>query len=209
MGIWNQLFIPWIHWRRVKHICVRKQGHHWFRQCLVACSTPSHFPNQGWLIVNLILGNIIQWHSKKMCLKMSPENGGHFVQVSMWPRLACIFPLYYLYLIDMLELNTKHRELNTHWIKQSQMFPTSLFDSIPNNFWKRSIFFLRMLLLLQSLKGKLCENSNGAFHNETIQMYWVDDKKHPTEYFHLIWFCVPVSCLRTWRRDKQCTFDKQ
>ena len=34
------------HWGRVTHICVSKLGHHWFRQCLVAGSTPSHCLNK-------------------------------------------------------------------------------------------------------------------------------------------------------------------
>ena len=43
------------------HICVSELGQHWFRQCLVACSVPSHYPNQCWLIVNWTFRNKLQW----------------------------------------------------------------------------------------------------------------------------------------------------
>ena len=47
----------------VPHICVGELGQHWFRQWLVACSAPSHYLNQYWLVVNLTLGNQSQWNS--------------------------------------------------------------------------------------------------------------------------------------------------
>ena len=55
----------------VPHICVGSLGHHWFRQWLVACSTPSHYVNQCWLIANWTPRNEFQWnhfHSKK-CIR--------------------------------------------------------------------------------------------------------------------------------------------
>ena len=68
----------------VLHICVSK----W----LVAYSTPSHYLNQCWVIVNWTLRNKLQWNLKKlnlwfikMCLKV-PRNGSHFVQ-GRWVNL--------------------------------------------------------------------------------------------------------------------------
>ena len=46
----------------VLHICVGELGQHWFRQWFVACSAPSHYLNQCWLIVNWTLRNKIQWN---------------------------------------------------------------------------------------------------------------------------------------------------
>ena len=36
-------------------------GQHWFRQCLVICSAPSHNPIQCWHIVNWYLRNRFKW----------------------------------------------------------------------------------------------------------------------------------------------------
>ena len=41
-------------------VCVNELGHHWFRRWLVACSVPSHYLNQCWLIVKWTPGNILQ-----------------------------------------------------------------------------------------------------------------------------------------------------
>ena len=49
----------------VPHICVSELGQDWFRQWLVACSAPSHYPNQCSLIVNWTLRNKLQWKSKR------------------------------------------------------------------------------------------------------------------------------------------------
>ena len=39
----------------VPHICASELCQHWFRSRRVACSTPSHYPNQCWFIVNWTL----------------------------------------------------------------------------------------------------------------------------------------------------------
>ena len=55
---------------------VNKLGHHWSRQWLVACSAPSHYLNQCWIIVNWtyfseIWIEILSFSFKKMQLKKS------------------------------------------------------------------------------------------------------------------------------------------
>ena len=45
----------------VLHICLDKLGQHWFRCCLVAYSSPSHYLNQCWVIVHWALSNTLQW----------------------------------------------------------------------------------------------------------------------------------------------------
>ena len=40
------------------HVCLSKQDHHWLRYWHLACSAPSHYLNQIWLIVNSTLGNM-------------------------------------------------------------------------------------------------------------------------------------------------------
>ena len=56
---------------------------------LVACSAPSHYLNQCWLIVNWTPGNIFQWNLNQNSIIFIQENtvenvicqsGGHFVQ---------------------------------------------------------------------------------------------------------------------------------
>ena len=49
----------------VPYICVGELGEQWFREWLVACSVPSHYPNQCWHIVNWTLGNKLQWNSNR------------------------------------------------------------------------------------------------------------------------------------------------
>ena len=62
------------HWGRVTHICVRKLGYHWFRQCLVAWSAPSHHLNQFWYIVNWTPRNKLQWNLKRNSYVFIQEN---------------------------------------------------------------------------------------------------------------------------------------
>ena len=51
------------HFPIARHICVGELGQHWFRLWLAACSAPSHYLKQCWLIVNWTIGNTLQRHS--------------------------------------------------------------------------------------------------------------------------------------------------
>ena len=46
-------------------ICVSKQGYHWVRYWLAACSAPSHYLNQCCFFFNLTLMNKFQWNFNK------------------------------------------------------------------------------------------------------------------------------------------------
>ena len=88
----------------VPYICVSELGQHWFRSCLVACSAPSHYPIQCWVIVNSTLRSKLQWKfnenkinpSRKCIWKYRLWNGGHFVKgeisytVSLWTAVLMI-----------------------------------------------------------------------------------------------------------------------
>ena len=72
--------------------CVGVLGHHWFRQWLVACSAPSQYRNQCWLIVNWTAGNKIRWNMNRIVFIFIQEDlfenvacqiGGHIVQGGM------------------------------------------------------------------------------------------------------------------------------
>ena len=52
LGYNTQALTSW-----VRHICVRKLVHHWFRYWLVACAAPIHHLDQCWIIIALTLGN--------------------------------------------------------------------------------------------------------------------------------------------------------
>ena len=56
------------------HICVGELGQHWFRQWLVACSAPSHYWNQCWLIVNWTLWNKLLWNLNRNTKPFIHEN---------------------------------------------------------------------------------------------------------------------------------------
>ena len=78
-----------IGWGHHVHFCVWKKsaitfgegciyisnlGHHWFRQWLVAYSTPNHYLNQSWHIVNWTLGNKLQWNFNRNSNVFIEEN---------------------------------------------------------------------------------------------------------------------------------------
>ena len=73
--------LPLTHWGRVTHICVVDLGHHWFRQCYVACSAPSHYLNQCWNIVNWTFRNKLQWNFNL--------NSSIFIQEIAFENVAC------------------------------------------------------------------------------------------------------------------------
>ena len=71
----------WFNHRSQEQImCNRKHGHLCFELWLAACSGPSHYLNQGWVIVNWTFRNQLLWNSKrktiisfsKMHLNISP-----------------------------------------------------------------------------------------------------------------------------------------
>ena len=51
-----------IHRGWITHICVSKEGHHWYKLWPVAWSTPSHYLNQCWHIINWIFWTKFQWN---------------------------------------------------------------------------------------------------------------------------------------------------
>ena len=65
------------------HICVSELGHHWFMQWLVACSAPSQYLNQCWLIGNELLGtnfSEIIFIQENVPEYVVCKNGDHFAQ---------------------------------------------------------------------------------------------------------------------------------
>ena len=93
----------------VAHICVSESGQHWFRYWLVACSAPSHYLNQCWLIVNWTLWNNVQWNLNRYSIIFIQENaaenavcqiGGQFcpggdelnkLRREKWPSLCRLY----------------------------------------------------------------------------------------------------------------------
>ena len=70
------------HWGRVTHIDVTKLGHRWFRWWRrIACSAPSHYLNQCWLIVNWTLRNKYQWHLNR--------NSNFFIAENQIENVVC------------------------------------------------------------------------------------------------------------------------
>ena len=56
------------------HLYVNELGHHWSRLWLVACSAPTYYLNQCWLIVNYLLRNKLQWNSNQHTKRFINEN---------------------------------------------------------------------------------------------------------------------------------------
>ena len=69
----------WIHSSpQAPHVCVSGSGQHWFRQWLVACSAPSHYLNQCWVIVN--------WTTRKK----NTQNSKLFIHKNIVCEMAAI-----------------------------------------------------------------------------------------------------------------------
>ena len=73
------------HWSRATHLCVNKLEQHWLRLSRVACSSPSHYLIQSWIIVFLTLAiysgiwaNCAYLRSRKCTWKCRLQNCGHF-----------------------------------------------------------------------------------------------------------------------------------
>ena len=65
----------------VPHIRVHESGQHWFRWWSVVYSTPSHYLNQCWVIVNWILSNKLKWNFN--------QNTNLFIHESAFENIAC------------------------------------------------------------------------------------------------------------------------
>ena len=108
------------HLSLVPHICVGEVGHHWFRQWLVACSAPSHYLNQCWLIVNWTPGNTSQWNLilrsfsfEKIHLKSEGGGGGGAELIMLNVLCTCCPPhlsSQRLWLGDCSSIYTLHLE---------------------------------------------------------------------------------------------------
>ena len=65
----------------VPHIWVRTSDQHWFRYWLVAYSSPSHYLNQWWVIVNWTPVNKLQWNSN--------QNTKFFINENRFENVVC------------------------------------------------------------------------------------------------------------------------
>ena len=57
-------------------------NHHWFREWLVAWSSPSHYLNQCWNIANWTLRNKLQWNFSR--------NSNIFIQKNALENVVCV-----------------------------------------------------------------------------------------------------------------------
>ena len=107
-----------IHWGQEKHICFTKLDHHWFSLWLVASLAPSHYLNQGWLIVNSTIkapSHLDVWRER---VNIVWENHQHVQKRMCVPvnhRLACSKR------VSNVSKTTNHR-VNTVWVTFSQRF---------------------------------------------------------------------------------------
>ena len=65
----------------VLHTCVSESGQHWGRHWLVACSTPSHYLNQCWVIINWTLRKKLQWNFN--------QNAKPFIHENAYENIIC------------------------------------------------------------------------------------------------------------------------
>ena len=75
-------------------ICVNESGQHRFRWWLVAYSTPSHYPNPCWVIVNWTPSNKLQWNFKQNMKLFIHENASENIvcekyMLKSWKKTTC------------------------------------------------------------------------------------------------------------------------
>ena len=75
--------VTFTHLPLVLHICISESGQHRFRQWLVAYAAPSHYLNQGWVIVNWTLRNKLQWNFNKNTKRFIHENASENIVCEM------------------------------------------------------------------------------------------------------------------------------
>ena len=72
----------------VPHICISESGQHWFKFWLVTYRAPSHYLNQCCAIVNMTLGNKLQWHFNLNTKLFIQENASKILSVKRRPFCA-------------------------------------------------------------------------------------------------------------------------
>ena len=91
-NLYNMNIFCWLshylnHWHfvnslRLSDAYMRRQiNHNWFRQWLVAWTTPSHYLNQCWNIINWALGNKLQWNFNR--------NSNIFIEENTFENVVC------------------------------------------------------------------------------------------------------------------------
>ena len=78
INVYNHILI---HLPPVPHICVRESDEHWVRYWLFAYSTPSHYLNQCWNIVNWAHRNKSHWNIH--------QNTKLFIQENAFENIVC------------------------------------------------------------------------------------------------------------------------
>ena len=123
------------YWGRVTPIYKSERSHYWFRQCLVAFSTLSHYLNECWFIVNLtrkwiscvvIIKMIKRITSKKRRFKMSSEKWQPFC-----PSLNVLTPKFrgHGWYVHGVSLTTRYNRRNEIPQCVWRRVKTSVFDS--------------------------------------------------------------------------------
>ena len=128
------------HLSLVPHICITELGRHWFREWLVACSAPSHYLNQHWVIVNLTPRNKLQWNFN--------QNTKLFIHENASKNIVC----------KMAAILSWGR-----WVKQIVL---CLNASIH---WKAKIVMISNLLSLMELQVLIMTTDIAASDNMTTQ----------------------------------------
>ena len=72
----------------VPHVCISESSQHWFRYRFLACSAPSHYLNQCWLIANWTLRNKLQWNFNQNIKLFIHENVS---EITICDMLAILF----------------------------------------------------------------------------------------------------------------------
>ena len=95
-----------------RSICLSELCKHWFRQLLVACSAPSNYLNQHWLIVNWTFRNRLQWNLNQNTKVFIHKNAFEYVVCEMAAILSrgdkltwyTVHPMKYAHVFVVLHL---------------------------------------------------------------------------------------------------------
>ena len=142
-----------IHRGQVRHVCVSKQGNHWFKQWFVTCLASSHCHNQCWHKVKKIPRNEFQ-------LNLS------------WSRLRAPL-LYYIKLCASFKIHrwiqagvtVRKHSIQVKFCHFCPTWPWNLTDDLEKQYGTSSKQYQALCIIASSYV-----NSNCSFGPETVKL---------------------------------------
>ena len=154
-----------------RRICISKLGHHWFR-LLVACSAPSQYMNQWWLI-NWTPGNKFKWNFIKL-QQFSWKNQFENIVCKIAANLSC--PPWYVKVLEATReealwlIADGQCWLIINWTPRNKLHGEIWIKIKKCSFMKLSFWWC--------LFPKFCFSLNGLSHRGKVPNWYVSNLGH-------------------------------